>query len=468
MHETLHNVLLCLRSDKVKERTTGLDLLRSFFGNKVLLTKVDLAGDGKVWLMVYQGLFTAVVSEMSTAFKSSKSSGGGSATAALRRLGDTASTVRWVVELSVHLFNKEVLVSVVKHLTQVLVRKGQLLAEVAPDYTKALRCICSYPPHLDHMSKAMWLDLTEMSFNIVLGDPIRSTFQDEATLHASEDEDEDEDERGMDVEDEDEDEDSETTSSVAGTRAKRTRRHSNASSQATSTSPQITRPSATKRRSAKRVTVEQYECMALIAILIRCPSAPLLNPDTLTGTAILSRLQRFLEIFPTESSSLHHDYVLALAATLSHLALNRVYAIQKFARTAWSGLLSLWSTRNPALKEILVGIIITLFPYYVAALPSTEKQQQPTSNLRLTVEGVAMLWDILEADVESPNRKGSEMILEMDSLRLELNVASIRIERPFIRSTFRAGWHFDESQALTWAVLEMHASCAAKAGLTLT
>jgi ataxia telangiectasia mutated family protein len=37
----------------------------------------------------------------------------------------------------------------------------------------------------------------------------------------------------------------------------------------------------------------------------------------------------------------------------------------------------------------------------------------------------------------------------------------------FVAHTFRAGWHFDSSQALAWALMELQADCAEKVSLHL-
>jgi ataxia telangiectasia mutated family protein len=307
----------------------------------------------------------------------------------------------------------------------------------------------------------------QIGWNIVLGDPVRMNLEDD-------DEDEraeraeslgvDDDDMYMDEElDEDEDEPMPSTS----TQSLKRRRGPSATPGASSKSQAKSRSrSQPQKRSSQPPSLEQIECTSLLAILLRFPSAPLLSPTTpYLASSILRRLYRFIEIYPTDTS-MHHDYILSVSATLSHLSLNKKQDITKFARGAWDGLVGLWGTKNKRMKEGLVGVLRALFPFYTAT--DNEHSSGGSNGLSSKFDcsdGISRLWILLDGEAES--RWGVDG-LSLDSLRLEVASAAEgdrEDERgAFAKDTFRAGWHFDAEQAMVWAILDLQADCADKVG----
>lgn len=152
----LDKVIRLLKSDKIKERQEGLSSLRTVFARDSAVASLDHDGNGKAWLLVFQALFGCVLNEKAALLKTTKSGSTIKVTpsaAASRRLGDAAATVRWLTERSVHLLNKKVMSSLVAHLRQVVISHGELLAPIALDYVKALRCVVGWTPHLEHMNE---------------------------------------------------------------------------------------------------------------------------------------------------------------------------------------------------------------------------------------------------------------------------------------------------------------------------
>jgi len=173
---------------------------------------------------------------------------------------------------------------------------------------------------------------------------------------------------------------------------------------------------------------------------------------------ILNRLLRFVHVYPVDTS-LHQDFLIAVAATLSHLALNRRDAVTRFARGIWHGLVDMWGTKNKGIKETLVVILRVLFPFYTASDPN----QDSSASVFDYTDGVSRLWQLL--DNEADNRWGMES-LSIDSLRLQLlsppETQTKGQARSFITRTFQYGWNFDAGQALAWATLELQADCVEK------
>src|ERR1700722_4646415 len=454
----LNSVLHDLKSEKVKERQRGIATLRTVFTDDQLVLNFDKKGTGEAWLAVFQALYATVGLEKTTYTKyTTKSAGSGAA--AERRLSDAAATVRWLTERSVQRMNKAVVRSLFMHLLQMMVHNGELLSPVALDYIKALRCVVSWAPHLDHLNEETWMRITEMAFNVILGDPVRNPLDGDGDDQGGRGEDSLT--FGTDLDDSefymDDDFDGRAGSVVSTDSQSKKRRRLDPSS--SSRPPPRSFPSnpQSKSKISRSVSLEQIEFTSLLTILLQSPSAPFLSPNLPNlASAILHRLHRFLELYPADTS-LHHDYLLALSATLSQLALNKRYYVEKFAHGIWDGLVRLWGTKNKALKEGLVVVLLVLFPYFTA-------DQDRTFTW---AEGVGRLWHLLEGEAES--RWGADG-LSYDSLKLEAfnEEGEDMSERPtFATRTFRAGWHFDAGQALAWAILELQADCADKASLVI-
>ena len=100
--DTLRAVLDKLKSDKIKDRQEGLTLIRETFTEKVIAKwhiNANGGSDPKLWLPVFQALFSAVIVEKTAVSKKSTSKSGGSSAAALRRLSEAASIIRWLTEI---------------------------------------------------------------------------------------------------------------------------------------------------------------------------------------------------------------------------------------------------------------------------------------------------------------------------------------------------------------------------------
>ncbi|TFY59771.1 hypothetical protein EVG20_g7665 [Dentipellis fragilis] len=443
----LKAVLQQLRSEKVKERQEGVNSLRDAFARDSVVNLLDEAGDGRAWLAVFQALFTAVVNEKAACTKKTTKSTGPTATA-LKRLSEAASAVRWLTERSLHRLNKKVIKPLLIHVLQVMVNQGQLYAPVALDYTKTLRCVLGYIPHLEHLDDDTWVKTTEMAFNVVLGDSLRTDIEDHQGIDEGSSQSMDADSSVA------EDEENDVLPSTSAATQSRKRRFREASG---TPGPSGRRGTPVLPR-ARSVTLEQIEFTSMLVILLSSPSAPLLSPAYPNlASGVLNRLLRFIRLYPVDTS-LHQDFLLTLSATLSHLSLNKRDAVTQFARGAWDGLLGMWGTKNRSMKEGLVVVLRMLFPFYTSIDPRIEG---PDSEYNYS-DGVAKLWHLLDGEADS--RWGIDG-LSLDSLKFQLasDLAPNGCELgAFIARTFRYGWDFDSGQALAWAILRLQADCAAK------
>ena len=439
MHKTVNTLIDQLKSHGVKERHAAIASLRAALTRDSVVAELDTTSKRLGWLALFQALFMAVMNEKSSATHGSKS-----APAAKKRVAEAASAVRWLTERSVYqLTHKNVIKALLTHLMQTSSHQGKLFLPVALDYAKSIRCVLDYPPHLEHIDDEMWVKLAEMCLNVMLGDSLRKKLAQEA-------EDETEETRRADLAFEgDEDEDDIVTSAETKKRRRREGSGTPESSMATRSAVPRSLP----------VSVEQIEFGSLLALLITSSPPPFHDteyPDL--GSAMLNRLLRFLRLYPTDTS-LHPDFVVILSATLSHLALNKRDAVTRFAQGSWDALLGMWGTKNKKMKENLIIVLRTLFPFYTTSYPEAN-----TSSLDFSyVDGASRLWHLLDGEAES--RWGVDG-LSLDSLRLSLmgNCFGAGKTGAFMARTFQHGLNFDANQAVSWTILELQADCAEKVG----
>ena len=440
MHKTINTLIEQLKSNGVKERHAAIASLRTVLARNGVVTELDKSPKRLGWLALFQALFTAVLNEKSVATHGSKS-----ASAAQRRVAEAASAVRWLTERCVYqLTHKNVIKALLNHLVQTSSHQGKLYLPVALDYAKAIRCVLDYPPHLEHIDDEMWVKLAELCFNVVLGDSLRKELIQEVEDIRKE--------VGSDsiIEGDEDGEDSPATS--AETKKRRWREGSG------TPGPSMIH-SATPRTQPRPVSLEQTEFASLLSLLLTSSSAPLLATEFPNlGSAVLNRLLRFLHLYPGDSS-LHPDFIVVLSSTLSHLALNKRDAVTHFAQGSWDALLGMWGTKNKAMKENLIIVLRTLYPFYTTRYPEAGFSSLDFSY----VDGVSRLWHLLDGEAES--RWGVDG-LSLDSLRLSLtNGSCVRSQTQpgaFVARTFQYGWDFDANQAISWTILELQADCAEK------
>ncbi|EMD39153.1 hypothetical protein CERSUDRAFT_93196 [Gelatoporia subvermispora B] len=443
-----------LQSSKPKERQEGRAELKTAFARQSAVAEVD-GGDGKGWNALFSSVIYSVTEERTACLKSGSLPTGttGAGAQAVRRLREAAGTVRWLVELSVRLLTRKIVNTILTHVLQCMIWRGELLEPVTSDYVKTIRCILNWSPHLQHLDDETWTSLVERGFNVVLEDNY-SRRLDEDEVNENPREDSVAPSEAVDREDAyvDEDDDGFSTPSTITSVTSRKRRRP-PEQPSTSRTARST-PTPHKGKHPATISVVQIDFMSILVTLLQSSSAPLLSVEFhYLPAALMSRFHGFLQKYSTETS-IHHDFLLALSATLSHLALNRCEKVANFARGAWDDLLRLWGTKNQRMKEDLIIVLRRLFPY----LSTENLDVQPMPSPRYQ-EGLMKLWKLLSGEAE--NRWGVEE-LSLESLRLQLvdHDSDKDSGSAFVGNTFRHGWQLTAAQALTWAILELQADCA--------
>lgn len=421
---TLGNVTALLSSKLVRERQEALVQLRSAFATDRAVEKLQ----SNDWVVLFASLFEAFSKEKEACIKKNAIpvTPSGAGAAPVRRLAEVASAIRFLIEKTAKLFNNTLMRQTLDHLFTNIRHKNMLIDAIALDYVKAMKCVLSWAPNLERLDDGKWISFVELCFNVILEDSFKTRLEDEEAQP---------DEPPSAEQSDEEEAEAEATSS--------SRKRRLAEPSRTSASP-----APTSARSLP-VSLEKIEFASLLSMLLRSPNAPITSQRHLfLPAAILNRLERFLVQYPADTS-LHHDYLTALSATLSQVVLNQRKLTAKFAKATWPALVGMWSTKNQRLKENLVVILRMLFPYFTSALDEGEYD-----------DGLSRLWKLL--DGEAQNRWGVDS-LSMDSLRFELaDEQQDPSADAFVARTFRYGWHFESNQALAWAILELHADCGEK------
>src|SRR6266508_4081032 len=172
--KNMHDVVKSLGSDKVKDRKEGLATIREVFAQDGAVEKFAIENgtvQQKNFLLVFQAIFRVVGKERDVAMRGTNLKG--SIPAALCRLSEAANALRWLVERTVHLMNAAVASSCIEHLIKILLDSQGIFDAIALDFSKTLRCILAYTPHLDHLTEEVWLDVVSLAFNVILGDALQ-------------------------------------------------------------------------------------------------------------------------------------------------------------------------------------------------------------------------------------------------------------------------------------------------------
>ncbi|KAF7309769.1 Serine/threonine-protein kinase Tel1 [Mycena indigotica] len=395
-----------LKSTKITERGSAILALSSYFSSERDFHSVN-------WADVFDRLKLCIGTEKTTYVNSQTNA---KSNAARNRLINVAQLIRQATTafVSVPFKNKHYQVSkdLLAHFSSFLTSKNRLLEPIALEYIKSMRCVLEWNPIMDRIEEDLWLQLVQFAFNVIMDDPLRHEFdQNEAAEVVSP--------PSMDPDSDESDE------PAASPRKRRKRPH-----------PSQPDP---KRRELLVPSPEQTELMPCLCILMGSASAPiLLSSHSYLPSAILSRLQRFVGMYSPDASFIQ-DYLRLVLHTLSHLSMNHPTLVSRFASNSWQSLVGLWGSKNKSLKECLVAVLYILFPYLKA------------SNDNKGPEQISSLNKVLEGD-------GGAGGLSFDSMRLEVRLEDNK-PQAFVSQTFRAGNNIVESQALTWAILELQADC---------
>lgn len=147
------SALNCINASTAKSQTEGLNDLKHILSHNRRSAKVD---DVKVdsWHTIYDTLFRFITSERSTYMKESRST---RKSASETRLSLGAEVLRLVVEVHVCKLRTKTLKSLLDHILQSLpTPRGNFCKPLSLNYTRCLRIILEFQPHVEHLSNSDW------------------------------------------------------------------------------------------------------------------------------------------------------------------------------------------------------------------------------------------------------------------------------------------------------------------------
>lgn len=404
--KTLESARTLLRSDKIKDRSSGYESFQQLFASAKVIQHLAPRYDEDHALVdaplydIFQAVFAAVVAERAASLKT------GATAAAQTRLAEATRTLRTMVERSVDVLDRGTVRAIMAHAQQSIVVKFQIHEPIAADYVKVMRAILACRAHREHLTLKAWYESTAICFAGVLGTRVHKTADwstDPPLGPVGEDEEEDD---------------------------PRPRKR-NRLDESTPPSASVSRPPP------RRVATPLVRNFAsLVQLLFQAPVAPL----AVHADIVLDFFWRFFTTYPHEVTA-HADIVSALHRTMVELELNANSALRAFVPRVWSSLVGLWNTKNEALQDEL----ILTFTY---ALPFLSGDNGD----------VGTLLDPLYQYILEPPRGGDE-VLPQSSIAL---CDKAPPAGPFRTSLFTSSSSFTSSNARAWAVLELGADVWSK------
>lgn len=246
-----------------------------------------------------------------------------------KRLSDAIGLVREVAEKTYTLLSKKPFMALFTHMVTLLVYGGKIFPPAAIDYTKALKTLLSYPPHLECLDRMNWKIIVGVSWSSLLGDPVR--LSDDMEIESEDESEEDVDRKPFDM----------------------TQSHGSHARQ-------------------KTMSTINAEVAGLLPILFSSPGAPLLSelptkdtlyiPEPSTGSVMMRQIGRFFEQYPNDNSA-HLPVLRTLNLILAEMELNTRSETIASSLKLLPQLGALWTTRKKDVREQVVIALRTILPF---------------------------------------------------------------------------------------------------------
>ncbi|OJJ51010.1 hypothetical protein ASPZODRAFT_162899 [Penicilliopsis zonata CBS 506.65] len=150
---TLDGAIALLSSDKLKDRSDGLADLKHILQQNKQSTRLNTLND-KACHKILESLFRFIAAEKSAYTRALKSH---SKTPSTSRLTACAAVLRTAVDVFVRNLRSKSVRAIVDHITDTLRGPGEgLWGPLSVDYTKCLRVLLQYPPHVEHLADTEW------------------------------------------------------------------------------------------------------------------------------------------------------------------------------------------------------------------------------------------------------------------------------------------------------------------------
>lgn len=327
----------------------------------------------KEWHRIFESLFRFVDLERSVYVKSLGSrKPAQSKSSHFNNLAGTASVLRDVVELAVSKIQIKTAKAIVEHIVQSIQSPdGGLLAPVALDYTKSLRCVLAFQPHVEHL-RHVWNNVLHFCIK-TLSDLQDGLSQDDVEA------------------------DSFYPSMSKGPAGTPFDRSSTAASRTSSQSKALENP---------RTIVQ--DLLLCVSHLLQAPNAPLDGESEYTVKVLLNLLPRLAK--STGRSS--RDCLAAVNLILGHISYTKLDLAQRALLDLLQVLPALWHEKSStALKEEVLKSLIQ------ADLHIRSLLKRPMTALA-TRSSLEKLYELFYSDYTAQNARKQ---LQLDDLFLGLS-----------------------------------------------
>jgi len=308
-------------SSSLTERNKGLTELSLIFKHNANSTRLEVVTD-KGYHLIFEALFRCATTEKSLYVNASKKT---TKTSAAARLSQCAGVLRSVVEAGVRDVKMKTAFALLDHITQTLpMSDGGLCEPLTLSYTKALRLLLEFQPHVEHLPrKKRWEETIDFCVDTI------QVF-------------------GMDTD-----------------KTQTTRTSSYGSLRSPDGSVEGALRSSVRDSGSRTVRTgsasEATELVACLRLLTHASNVPLLEK----AQPILSTLTAFLQDTRSTNSA-YQDAFTTINNVLMRTALDAVTMAQGAVRELIPVIKEAWSTKQTSLRDEMVRTLILSRPHIAA------------------------------------------------------------------------------------------------------
>ncbi|WAQ91132.1 hypothetical protein PtA15_14A12 [Puccinia triticina] len=398
----LDEALSLLASSTVTDRNKGIEQISDLLANPSNLKSMKESR----WAEIFHHLFSAADTEKSAMLKPSNARKGSVARASnLNRLRAALALIRKCVAHFVSQFKHKVMKLVINRTMELIVITSNrtLMDAIVPDCIRILRDFLSYRPHLEHLDHGLSAEILAICFASILDRKLPESF------------------RILDNE-------------------------------SFAVEPTWIRSTATDRSQA--ASQRMIDSAQLLSIVLPASSSVCLE----CSKSLLFDFRQVLENFPRETSA-HFHLTSALHLLLRELELNKGRDLSRSAISLGNYLISLWPSKNIALKEQIVLCLTYLLPFVIreAQLNLKNSESQASPNAEDVVKKVS---HVISNDAELHAKSSS---ISLGTLRLV--VPPTGLDSSLFGTKGFSRTHCDgvdmateRTQAITWGALRLGAS----------
>jgi len=367
---------------------------------------------------IFEALFRLATSEKSVYVKASKPT---TKNQSASRLSSCAAVVRLAVEVGVRKLRPKTVKALVDHITQTLPAVNEGYCEpLCLDYLKSLRTVLEHQPHVEHMPKEEWHDLTDFcNEGIALSQS--SPGNDSSTPHS-------------------------TQYVLSGT---------GGSSVQLAASIGSRRENGAQDSANGRTKTNVEELVLCLHQLTSSPNAPILEK----AQSIMVTLMNLLHSSANPARS-HQAAFATMNRVLARITTNDISLTRDIVEAIVPLIRRFWPTKSLSLKDEMLITLVHLRPFI-----STVSESKDAESLRAELEG------LLQSMQSEYSKRGERDQLQLDELRflsrsgvqhkpVPLSIAGMHLQMGLPKS--EQSWAIPQTLGFLLSVVGMYATAKMK------